>query len=56
MVMSPQELMCVECNYCGPVQVYFSLRGILFPLFFEACTGASPVDVLKVQSSTLIQK
>ena len=48
--VTTQELMCVECNYCRPVQVYFSLRGILLPLFFEACTGASPVNVLKVQS------
>ena len=51
--MSPQEWMCVECNYYRPVQVYF--RGILLPLFFEAFIGTSPVDVLKVQSSTLIQ-
>ena len=34
--------MCVECNSCGHV---FSLRSIL--LFFEACTGAGPVDTAK---------
>ena len=25
---------------------YFDLRGILLPLFFETCTGASPMDAL----------
>ena len=30
---------------------FFSVRGILLPLFFTAYTDASPVDALKVQSS-----
>jgi len=30
---------------------FFSLRGILLTVFFKACTGAGPVDTLKVQTS-----
>ena len=30
---------------------FFSLRGILLSVFFEAYTGAGPVDALEVQSS-----
>ena len=29
---------------------FFSFRGILLPVFFKVCTGAGPVDALKVQS------
>ena len=35
------------------IQLFFSLTGILLPVFFKACTGAGPVDALKVQSSNL---
>ena len=30
---------------------FYRLRGILLPVLFEVCTGAGPVDALKVQSS-----
>ena len=30
---------------------FFSLRGLLLSVFFKACTGAGPVDALKVQIS-----
>ena len=43
--------MCVECNYCGQVQVFFRLGGILLPLLLEVTTGTGPVDALEVQSS-----
>ena len=54
MVTSPHGL-----NVCGMYLLrtstaFFSLSllgGILLPVFFEACTGAGPVDALKVQSS-----
>ena len=54
MVTSPQGL-----NVCGMQLLQtsiYSLRGILLPVFFEACTGTSPVDALEVQSSNLIIK
>ena len=46
-------------NVCGMYLLrtstaFFSvslLGGILLPVFFEVCTGAGPVDALKVQSS-----
>ena len=30
---------------------FFTLRGIVLPVFFNICTSAGPVDALKVQSS-----
>ena len=47
MVTSPQGLNVCGMYYCGQVH----LRGILFPVFFKACTGAGPLDALKVQTS-----
>ena len=47
MVTSPLGLNVCGMYYCGQVR----LRGILLPVFFKACTGAGPVDALKVQSS-----
>ena len=37
-------------SFCGQVQL-FSVLVILLSVFFKACTGAGPVDVLEVQSS-----
>ena len=47
MVTSPQGLNVCGMYYYGQVH----LRGILLPVFFKACTGAGPLDALKVQTS-----
>ena len=46
--------MCVEYNYCWQSIALSSC--ILLPLLFEVCTGAAPVDPLKVQSSNSNKK
>ena len=56
MVTSSQGL-----NVCGmyllqTITPFFSLRGILLPVFFKVCTSAGPVDALKLQSSNSKQK
>ena len=34
---------------------FFSLRGLLLPVFFTACTDAGPVDLSKCKAQTQIQ-
>ena len=56
MVTSPQGLNACGMYLLQTVMPLFSLRGILLPVFFKVCTGAGPVDALKLQSSNSKQK